>query len=148
MGVRHPLVDAGLSKADVRALSAAYGLATAEKPASPCLSSRFPYGTAITHERLDRVARAEAAVRALGVRELRVRFHGEIARVEIGASEHGRLTDTSLRQAIQAGVRAAGFDRVEIADEPLRSGSLNDVLKTPALSDREAAARSPGRPAR
>jgi uncharacterized protein len=130
MGVRHPLVEAGMGKDDVRAISRHLGLPTADKPASPCLSSRFPYGTRITHEGLARVARAEAAVRALGFRELRVRYYGERARVEVAASEHGRLADAALRARIAASVEAAGFTDVEIADEPLRSGSLNDALGT------------------
>jgi uncharacterized protein len=127
MGVLHPLAEAGLSKIDVRALSRHFRLPTAEKPAAPCLASRFPYGTHITHAALDRVARAEGAVRALGFRELRVRFLGEVARVEIARAEHERLT-TPVRDAIRRAVRACGFERVEIADEPLRSGSLNDAL--------------------
>jgi uncharacterized protein len=143
MGVRHPLVEAGLSKADIRTLSAWYGLGTAEKPASPCLSSRFPYGTRITHEGLALVARAEAAVRSLGFEDLRVRYYGDTARVEIAAADHARLADATVARAIEAGVRAAGFARVEIAAEPLRSGSLNDVLrKTPTISRREGLVRS------
>ena len=145
MGVRHPLVEAGLGKADIRALSAWYGLRTADKPASPCLSSRFPYGTRITHEGLAQVARAEEAVRALGLTELRVRFYGDAARVEVGAADHARLADAALCRAIEAGVRSAGFARVEIASEPLRSGSLNDVLRgASAFTHREAGAPSRG----
>jgi uncharacterized protein len=147
MGVRHPLVEAGLSKRDIRALSSWYGLRTADKPASPCLSSRFPYGTRITHERLAQVERAEAAVRDLGLSELRVRYYGETARVEIGAGEHARLGDAGLRHAIDAAVRRAGFAHVDIATEPLRSGSLNDVLqRTSSITRREDAAPSRDRP--
>jgi uncharacterized protein len=142
MGVRHPLVEAGMTKADVRALSASLGLETADKPASPCLSSRFPYGTQITHDDLRRVERAEAAVRALGFRELRVRFHGQSARVEVAASELDRLADPALRRAVAAGVSAAGFHEVEIANQPLRSGSLNDALRRGELSVPENAERS------
>lgn len=127
-GVRHPLVEAGLSKADVRALSRFYGLPTAERPASPCLSSRFPYGTPITHEGLTRVARAEAAVRELGFVELRVRSLGQAARVEVSAAEIGRLADEDLRRAVRDAALAAGFAEAVVSDSPLRSGSLNDVL--------------------
>ncbi len=128
LGVRHPLVEAGLSKAEVRALSAYYGLPTAEKPASPCLASRFPYGTRITRRRLAQVAGAERALRGLGYRELRVRHLGDRARVEIAAAEFDRLGRPDERRRIEAAVLANGFDGVEISPEPLRSGSLNDAL--------------------
>ena len=128
MGVRHPLVDAKLTKAEIRALSKHFGLPTADKPASPCLSSRFPYGTRITHERLRQVARAEAGLRGLGFRELRVRHLGDSARVEVSAAEHERLANSQLRSDIVALVHAAGFRAVEISATPLRSGSLNDAL--------------------
>ena len=128
LGVIHPLVEADLSKNDVRRLSAHYGLSTADKPASPCLSSRFPYGTRITHERLQQVAHAEASLRALGFRELRVRHLGTGARVEIAAAEHDRLASDEVRRAVFDQVAAAGFGSVEISATPLRSGSLNDPL--------------------
>lgn len=127
-GVRHPLVEAGLSKEAVRALSRFYGLVTADRPASPCLSSRFPYGTAITREGLARVAAAEAALRRLGFVELRVRYLGETARVEVAAGELARLRAADVRQAAREGVLAAGFGEVVFSDAALRSGSLNDVL--------------------
>jgi uncharacterized protein len=127
-GVRHPLVEAGLSKSDVRALSRLYGLETAERPASPCLSSRFPYGTAITREGLARVAAAEAALRKLGFVELRVRYLGETARVEVAAGELARLGAAGVREAAREGVLAAGFGEVVFSDAALRSGSLNDAL--------------------
>ncbi len=128
-GVRHPLVEAGMSKSDVRELSRWYGLATAGRPASPCLSSRFPYGTAITREGLARVANAEAALRGLGFVELRVRFLGETARVEVAAGELRRLEDEGLREAARRGILAAGFEDVVFSASALRSGSLNDALK-------------------
>ncbi|HXC52764.1 MAG TPA: ATP-dependent sacrificial sulfur transferase LarE [Candidatus Limnocylindrales bacterium] len=127
-GVRHPLVEAGLSKALVRELSRHYGLPTADQPASPCLSSRFPYGTAITREGLAQVAAAEAALRALGFLELRVRYLGSTARVEVSAPEVARLGDPSTRDRVRAAVLAAGFADVVLSDRPLRSGSLNDAL--------------------
>ncbi len=127
-GARHPLAEAGLSKAEVRALSSRLGLSTADKPASPCLSSRFPYGTTITRARLQVVARAEAALRALGYRELRVRHLGDRARVEIARADFARLEQEGEHARIIEAVHRIGFPEVEISDEPLRSGSLNDSL--------------------
>lgn len=128
-GVHHPLADSRLTKRDVRALSNWYGLQTADKPASPCLSSRFPYGTKITAERLQQVATAESGLRSLGFRELRVRHLGDSARVEVAGDEHRRLADAQTRSDIVREVRAAGFDTVVISPFPLRSGSLNDALR-------------------
>jgi len=128
LGIRHPLVEAGLAKSEVRQLSRAQALTTAEKPASPCLSSRFPYGTLITRERLRQVERAEAALKQLGFSELRVRHLGASGRVEIAASELHRLGDRALCDEIVRRVVAAGFGAAEISRKPLRSGSLNDPL--------------------
>jgi len=127
--VHHPLADVGLTKNAVRELSRWYGLPTAEKPASPCLSSRFPYGTMITAARLREVAIAETAMRRLGFRELRVRHLGRTARVEVAAEEHRRLADESVRRDVLRAVAAAGFESVEISPVPFRSGSLNDALR-------------------
>jgi uncharacterized protein len=128
-GVRAPLAEAGLTKEDVRALSRALGLPTAELPASPCLSSRLPYGTPVTLEALRRVERAEAAVRALGFRELRVRHLGEAARVEIAREEMGRLGDPALRGAVEQAVRDAGYAEATIDPDGYRRGRLNDALR-------------------
>jgi len=128
LGIRHPLVEAGLSKNDVRALSRRFGLPTADRPASPCLSSRFPYGTRITREALARVAAAETALRRLGFVELRVRYHDTKARVEVAAVELTKLDDQALRVRALHEILRAGFEEVEFAGEPLRSGSLNDGL--------------------
>jgi uncharacterized protein len=128
-GVRAPLAEAGLTKEDVRGLSREMGLPTAELPASPCLSSRLPYGTPVTLEALRRVERAEAAVRALGFRELRVRHLGEAARVEIAREEMGRLDEPSLRAAIEQAVRSAGYERATIDPDGYRRGRLNDALR-------------------
>lgn len=127
--VRHPLVEAGFSKNLVRVLSRHYGLPTAERPASPCLSSRFPYGTPITHEGLAKVAAAEASLRELGFVEFRVRFLGEAARVEVAAAELTRLAEPGLRDQVRRGVLAVGFVSVELSPKALRSGSLNDALR-------------------
>jgi uncharacterized protein len=134
--VRHPLVEAGMTKRDVRLASGALGLPTWDKPASPCLASRFPYGTEITHERLRQVERAEAALLALGFRELRVRYEGATARLEIAEAEIARCTDAQTRTAIVAAVRDAGFGRVVLDLAGFRSGSLNDDLPAAAVHDR------------
>ena len=128
-GVRAPLAEAGLTKEDVRALSRDLGLPTADLPASPCLSSRLPYGTPVTLEALRRVERAEAAVRALGFRELRVRHLGEAARVEIAPEEMGRLADLSLRAAVEQAVRSAGYAQATVDPEGYRRGRMNEALR-------------------
>jgi len=128
-GVRAPLAEAGLTKEDVRVLSRELGLPTADLPASPCLSSRLPYGTPVTLEALRRVERAEAAVRALGFRELRVRHLGEAARVEIAREEMGRLADAALRAAVEQAVRSAGYAQATVDPEGYRRGRLNEALR-------------------
>ena len=128
-GVRAPLAEAGLTKEDVRALSRELGLPTADLPASPCLSSRLPYGTPVTLEALRRVERAEAAVRALGFRELRVRHLGEAARVEIAREEMDRLADVSLRAAVEQAVRSAGYAQATVDPEGYRRGRMNEALR-------------------
>jgi uncharacterized protein len=128
-GVRAPLAEAGLTKEDVRALSRELGLPTADLPASPCLSSRLPYGTPVTLDALRRVEKAEAAVRALGFRELRVRHLGDAARVEIAREEMGRLSGEGLGERVLAAVKAAGYAQATIDPEGYRRGRLNDALK-------------------
>jgi uncharacterized protein len=124
-GVRSPLAEAGLSKAEIRAWSEALGLPTWDKPQLACLASRIPYGTEVTPERLGQVERAEAALRALGFRELRVRHHGEIGRVELGAEE---LAEGFRRRVeVVAAVRGAGFGLAVLDLEPFRSGRLNQL---------------------
>lgn len=135
-GVRHLLVEAGLRKAELRAISRALGLVTWDKPASPCLSSRFPYGTEITLDGLRQVAAAEQALRALGFREVRVRAHGTIARIEIAVDELRRFADATLRDAAVQGVRAAGFRHVTLDLEGFRSGSLNEGIAKPSVPPR------------
>jgi uncharacterized protein len=125
-GVRHPLVEAGMSKADVRAASRGLGLATWDRPASPCLSSRFPYGTRITEERLERVGAAERFLRARGFRELRVRFHDRVARLEVPVAEMPRLLEPEVREAVVAELKRLGFAWVALDLQGFRSGSLNE----------------------
>ena len=123
--VRSPLAELGFSKADVRAAAAHYGLASRDKPASPCLASRIPYGTEITREILNPVERAEEALRALGFAELRVRHHGEIARIEVTPADMARLVDPAVRVGLTARLRALGYRFVTLDLEGFRSGSLN-----------------------
>ncbi len=127
-GARAPLLETGFGKDDVRALSRRLGLPTWDKPAMACLSSRFPYGTAIDSERLGRVERAEEALRREGFSELRVRFHGEVARIELAGEAWSRFGDPVLRERVAAAVRAAGFRYVTLDLEPFRSGRLNQAM--------------------
>ena len=128
-GVRAPLAEAGFTKADVRERSLSAGLPTWDRPASPCLSSRIPYGSPVTPEALRRVERAESALRALGFRELRVRHLGATGRVELAPEELPRLLDPHLRAAVEDAVRAAGYQAAAIDPEGYRRGRLNEALK-------------------
>jgi uncharacterized protein len=121
----HPLAEAKLSKAEIRALSRAAGLPTWDKPQQPCLASRIPYGTEVTRERLEQLARAEMALRALGLREFRVRFHGEIARIEIADGELARLI--AIRAEAARALQKAGFRFASVDLESFRSGRLNEA---------------------
>jgi len=119
----------GLHKDEIRALSEQLGLPTWDKPSGACLATRFPYGTPITEEDLDRVAVAEAAARRLGLKQVRVRSHGDIARIEVDPSEMERAF--ALREQLAAGVRAAGFEFVTQDLDGYRSGSLDEGLEEP-----------------
>ncbi|HTO99154.1 MAG TPA: ATP-dependent sacrificial sulfur transferase LarE, partial [Myxococcales bacterium] len=123
--VVQPLAEAGLTKAEIRTLSRELGLPTWDKPQQPCLSSRIPYGIEVTPERLAQLGRSEMALRALGLREFRVRYHGEIARIEAGEGDFDRLLRVRT-QALQA-LKEAGFRFVTIDLEPFRSGRLNEA---------------------
>jgi uncharacterized protein len=127
-GARHPMVDAGLTKADVRALSRRLGLPTWDKPQLACLSSRFPYGTEITAERLGRVDRFEDGLRALGFRQLRVRYHGDVARLEIEPDAMARALEPGVREAIVALGKGEGFTFVALDLAGFASGSLNQLV--------------------
>jgi pyridinium-3,5-biscarboxylic acid mononucleotide sulfurtransferase len=125
-GVRSPLAEIGMTKAQIRERSQARGLPTWSQPASPCLASRIPYGTTVTSDRLRRIERAESALRALGVSgNLRVRDHGELGRVEMDSAELDRLMDESLLDSVAVAVRSAGFARAAVDLAGFRSGSLN-----------------------
>ena len=127
-GVQAPLAEAGLTKADVRALAAEAGMRVWDKPASACLSSRIEYGRKVTPEALQQVDAAEEALRLLGLVQFRVRHHGTVARVEIATEEIGEGLSAKLMKAIGASVRAAGFQYVAIDCDGYRSGAMNEVL--------------------
>jgi uncharacterized protein len=138
LGVRQPLREAGLTKADVRALSRRLGLPTHDKPSAACLASRFPYGEAITAEKLDRVGRAEELLRRLGFRQFRVRSHDAIARVELGPDEDvARLLEEKTRRRFVDEVKALGYNYVALDLEGYRTGSMNETLGvTPSRAGR------------
>jgi pyridinium-3,5-biscarboxylic acid mononucleotide sulfurtransferase len=126
LGVESPLALLGFGKADVRARSRALGIPQWDKPSSPCLSSRIPYGVTVTSERLARVERAERAVRELGFTgDMRVRYHGDLARVELAADAIEDCLAADVAQALAAAVKSAGFLRVALDLRGFRSGSLN-----------------------
>lgn len=133
-GVRAPLVEAGMSKSDIRELSAAMGLPTADKPASPCLASRFVYGVRVTPAGLRRVERAEELVRAHGFEVLRVRDHGATARIEVDKSEVTRAL--ALEGELVAGLVGLGYEGASVDPDGFRSGSLNAVLSDPRIGGR------------
>ena len=126
--VRHPLVEAELTKAEIRELSQAMGLDTWDRPASPCLSSRFPYGTEITPEGLRKVAEGEKVLHALGFRVVRVRYYGDAARVEIGSDEMARAFEPEINGIIVHELIRIGFGSVQIDPKGFRSGSLNEGI--------------------
>ena len=130
MGVISPLKEMGLTKADVRRLALSMNLPNHDKPSSPCLASRFPYGTRITREGILRVAAAEDFIRSLGVKVLRVRDHGPIARIEVEAAEISRLASAGVREKIVAKLKSLGYNYVSLDLEGFRSGSLDEDLKT------------------
>jgi uncharacterized protein len=128
-GVRHPLQECGLSKADVRALARGWGLPTWDKPATPCLSSRIAYGEEVTPERVRMIDQAEQWLRHRGLRVLRVRYHkGDLARIEVPLDDLTRLVDLQLRGELIAAFRALGFKFVTLDLEGFRSGSLNSIV--------------------
>jgi uncharacterized protein len=128
-GVRSPLDDAGLTKDDIRQLSRAAGLPTWDEPASACLSSRIPYHDEVTEEKLRRIERAEAAVRALGFRVFRVRHHDTVARLEIARDEMPRAIEPEIAARLTADLKAVGYQFVSLDLQGYRLGSLNEVLR-------------------
>ena len=142
--VRSPLAEQGFTKDDVRQAARFYGLTSQDKPASPCLASRIPYGTEITKEILSMVDRAEELLRSLGFRELRVRHHGDVARLEVPAAELARAIDPAIRERLVQGLKALGYRYVALDLEGFRSGSLNRALDAESRAPRTRASR-PGR---
>ena len=128
-GVRHPLQECGLSKADVRALALAWGLPTWDKPATPCLSSRIAYGEEVSPERTRMIDQAEQWLRQRGIRIVRVRYHkGDLARIEVPLDDLARLVELEVRGELIRTFRALGFKFVTLDLEGFRSGSLNSVI--------------------
>jgi uncharacterized protein len=126
--VRSPLEEAGLGKADIRELSRAMDLPTWDKPSFACLASRFPYGFKLTPENLSAVGMAEEALQDLGLRTLRVRHHGDVARLELGPEEFGKVVD-GLRDEVVRRVRQAGYAYVALDLQGYRTGAMNETLR-------------------
>ena len=132
------LAEAGLTKSEIRALARAAGYSLWDRPAAPCLSSRVEYGRAVTREVLEQVEKAEESLRQLGFRELRVRHHGELARVELARAEMPRALTMEMLNAITAALKLTGFQYVTLDCAGFRSGSLNAVLPVEVLERRRA----------
>lgn len=128
LGIASPLVELQFTKAEIRALSRSLGLPNWDKPAHPCLSTRFAYGMTITEERLEKVEDAERFLKALGVSELRIRTHEDIARIEVRPDDFGLFLDPNLAPKIVAALKERGYRYVTLDLEGFRSGSMNEVL--------------------
>jgi uncharacterized protein len=124
-GVRSPLVEAGLTKDEIRQLSKERGLPTWDRPASPCLASRIPYGTAVTADSLKKIARGEAFLKSLGLRQLRLRHHGDIARIEIDEKDMPLMMRDDIRKKIVEEIKSLGYKYVALDLAGYRTGSLN-----------------------
>ena len=137
--VRAPLKEAGLVKGDIRALSASLGLSTADKPQMPCLSSRIPYGQAVTPEKLAMIEQAEGVLRDAGFREVRVRHHeqpgGALARLELGQAEMKRFVAEGRMETVSSKIREAGFNEITLDTKGYRRGSLNEGLPEAVLAN-------------
>jgi len=130
LGVRSPLQEAGLTKDEIRLLSRDMGLPTWDKPSFACLSSRFPYGTRITPERLEKVGMAEELLRSLGFKQFRVRYYGETARIEVDTADIARFLDDGLRKEIVSGFKEIGFVYVTLDLQGYRTGSMNEPMSS------------------
>jgi len=129
-GVRSPLVEAELTKVEIRSLSKDMDLPTWNKPAQACLSSRIPYGTPVSVEALTRIGKAEEFLRGLGIGQLRVRHHGTVARIEVTPADFPALLDEEIRKSIGQHFRSIGYAYVTLDLEGFRSGSMNEVLSS------------------
>ena len=134
LGIASPLRRAGLTKADIRALSKELGLPTWSKPSSACLASRFVYGEQISEEKLSMVERGEQLLLELGFYQVRVRIHGKIARIEVGSEEFGRLLEESVRKRIYDAFKSFGFSYVTLDLKGYRTGSMNETLDAETLA--------------
>lgn len=132
--VKAPLVEAGLTKAEIRDLSRVAGLATWDRPAAACLSSRIPYGTPVTIQNIKTVEIGEEEIKALGFRQFRTRFHGELVRIEIAPEELPRALDIEMARRLTGIFRQLGYKYVTLDLEGYRQGSLNEVLIRPAAT--------------
>ena len=129
LGIKSPLRDAGLTKAEIRELSREMGLPTWDKPSYACLASRFVYGETITPEKLSMVEQAEQFLMEQGFRQMRVRVHGNLARIEVPSEEIPRFMDDTLRRTIAARFQNLGFSYVTLDLLGFRSGSMNETLE-------------------
>ena len=127
-GIRSPLLEVGLTKAEIRQLSRAQGLPTWDRPASPCLASRIPYGIPVTAETLNKIARGENYLHSLGLRQVRLRHHGDIARIELDQPDMAIIIKTDIRHGIIEHFKALGYKYVTLDLTGYRTGSLNEVL--------------------
>jgi uncharacterized protein len=134
LGIRHPLVEAEMTKDDIRRFSRELGLPTWDKPSSPCLSSRFPYGTEITLKKLKKVGACELYLKELGFREFRVRYHDDLARIEVAPGELHRLVEEDTREAVVRRFKQVGFNYISLDLQGFRSGSLNEALALKSTS--------------
>ena len=127
-GIRSPLLEVGLTKAEIRQLSRAQGLPTWDRPASPCLASRIPYGIPVTAETLNKIAQGEKYLHNLGLRQVRLRHHGDIARIELDQPDMAKIIKTDIRQGVIGHFKALGYKYVTLDLTGYRTGSLNEVL--------------------
>jgi len=127
-GIRSPMLEAGLTKTEIRQLSHAKSLPTWDRPASPCLASRIPYGIPVTAETLNKIARGEQYLHSLGLRQLRLRHHGDIARIELDPEDMAKIITPEIRQDIVTHLKALGYKYVALDLTGYRIGSLNEVL--------------------
>jgi len=130
LGIRSPLLEAGLTKSDIRSLSKEMGLNTWDKGSFACLASRFPYGDRITEEKLRQVGRAESVLRKEGFRQFRVRHHGSVARIEVAPEEMARFYDPEFVAGIVREIKELGYKYVSLDLEGYRTGSMNEMLDT------------------
>ncbi len=135
-GVRSPLIEAGLTKDEIRTLSRERGLPTWDKPAMACLSSRIPYGTQVTVEALERIGAAEALLRSLGIRQLRVRHHGDVARIEVEPDGMAVLMQDGNRERAVERLKELGYQYITLDLVGFRSGSMNETLSLREVSAR------------